>query len=268
LLASTQIDAVYIPLPNALHRDWAINALNAGLHVLCEKPLASNASLASEVVAVASRVGRVVVEGFHWRRHPLASRLIGIIASERIGTITNIRSWFLIPKRLFTPDNIRFNFALGGGSVMDNGCYCINLIRLIGGEPHVISAKATLAADQVDGAMTANFRLSTGATASMESSMVYEGDTIENGAEVVGTRGSITVINPFIPSFGAVIKVKSDEGNLEETPTTISSFYFQANSFAQTVRDFPEPTLVDDNPVANMEAIDAVYRAAGLALRP
>lgn len=268
LLRDTDIEAIYIPLPNALHREWAIKALNAGYHVLCEKPLASNAAQAKEVVTAAARVGRLIIEGFHWRNHPLAKRLTEIIASNQIGAVANIRSWFLIPKRFFTPDNIRFNFALGGGSIMDNGCYCINFIRFIGGEPRVISATATLAGDQIDGAMTAELLLPNGATGSIESSMLYEGESIENGAEVSGTRGTIKVLNPFIPSFGAVIKVSSAEGDIEERPTAISSFFYQANAFAQTVSNYRAAGSTEDDSVANLEVIDAVYRAAGLAPRP
>src|SRR5690606_16634605 len=141
LLASPDVDAIYNPLPNALHGPWTIRALEAGKHVLCEKPLASNADEAVRMAEVAARTGKRLVEAFHWRYHPLAERMRQIVASGELGRLREVSSYFCVP--LVLPRDIRFDYALGGGATMDLGCYAIHQMRhLVGGEPEVVRARA------------------------------------------------------------------------------------------------------------------------------
>src|SRR4029079_12268589 len=142
LVHDPEIDAVYNPLPNSLHYEWTIKALQAGKHVLCEKPLASNAREAAEMARVAAETGRVLMEAFHYRYHPLALRVQEILRGGEIGAVRELEADFFIPLFL-SPNNIRFRYDLAGGGTMDTGCYCINLLRwAAGSEPQVVHAEA------------------------------------------------------------------------------------------------------------------------------
>src|SRR5689334_10727995 len=134
LLADPQIDAIYNPLPNGLHAEWTIKALRAGKHVLCEKPFSSNANEAEKMAAAAKETGRVLSEAFAYRYHPLTTHMKDLLANGALGRIQSIeaRFCFLLP----APSNIRYNYALAGGALMDAGCYPLSLVRfLIGLEP-------------------------------------------------------------------------------------------------------------------------------------
>ena len=132
LIDDPDIDALYIPLPNSLHRDWVIHAVRAGKHVLCEKPLALNAADCFEMAAAAEEAGGKLMEAFMYRFHPRIERVVDMIRDGHIGEIGAVRSTFTF--RLRSPDNIRLDPSLGGGSLLDAGCYCVNVSRTIVGE--------------------------------------------------------------------------------------------------------------------------------------
>src|SRR5213080_4382910 len=131
LLADPEIDAVYNPLPNALHAPWTIRALAAGKHVLCEKPFAANAAEAEEMARAAERAGRVLVEAFHWRYHPLFARVRAILDAGEIGQVRHLEAHFCIPLPL--PNDIRWRKDLAGGALMDTGCYTVSVLRHLAG---------------------------------------------------------------------------------------------------------------------------------------
>src|SRR5947208_6211709 len=164
LLADPEIDAVYNPLPNALHAPWTIRALAAGKHVLCEKPFAANAAEAEEMARAAERAGRVLVEAFHWRYHPLFARMRAILDAGEIGQIRHLEAHFCIPLPL--PNDIRYRKDLAGGALMDTGCYTVSVLRhLAGAEPAVESARGWWTRGGVDRAMEASLRFPDGRTA-------------------------------------------------------------------------------------------------------
>src|ERR1039458_3006294 len=139
LLADPDIDAVYNPLPNSQHGPWTLKAIAAGKHVLCEKPFASNAEQAEQVVAAASAAGLVVMEAMHYRYHPLIQRLRELVTE--LGPVQHLQCWtsFVITD----PDDIRYDYDLAGGALMDGGCYAVDCLRLLGGgEPSVSGALA------------------------------------------------------------------------------------------------------------------------------
>src|SRR5436190_1784336 len=161
LLADPEIDAIYNPLPNSLHATWTIQALEAGKHVLCEKPLASNADEARSMADAARRCDRVLVEAFHYRYHPLAARMRAIIDSGALGTVQHIEATMCIP--LPIPGDIRYQWKLAGGATMDVGCYAISLVRfLAGAEPEVLRAHARLSSAKVDRWISADFQFADG----------------------------------------------------------------------------------------------------------
>ncbi|HEY7358779.1 MAG TPA: Gfo/Idh/MocA family oxidoreductase, partial [Ktedonobacterales bacterium] len=143
LIADPDLDAVYIPLPNGLHYAWTLKALAAGKHVLCEKPFAANAAEAEQMVAAAEGSGRVLMEAFHYRYHPLGQRMKEVVTSGQLGKIQHIETWMCFPLPLF--NDIRYRYDLAGGALMDAGCYAVNMLRwLAGTEPEVTSAEARL----------------------------------------------------------------------------------------------------------------------------
>ncbi|MBV6522162.1 MAG: Inositol 2-dehydrogenase/D-chiro-inositol 3-dehydrogenase [Gemmatimonadaceae bacterium] len=153
LLADTDIDAVYIPLPNSMHRDWSRRAAEHGKHVLCEKPLALNAAECREMRVAASSNGTLLMEAFMYRFHPRSERLVHIARSGALGELRAIRSAFTF--QLTRPGNIRLVPELGGGALMDVGCYCVNASRTIAGcEPLSVQAVATWGPTGVDMELT------------------------------------------------------------------------------------------------------------------
>ena len=158
LVADPDIDAIYNPLPNGLHAEWTIAALEAGKHVLCEKPFTANAQEAEAVAAVATRTGLVVMEAFHYRYHPLAQRMRAIVDSGELGPIRRVETALCFPLPKFS--DIRYQYALAGGATMDVGTYTVHMARLLGcEEPEVVSAHAKLRTPDIDRAMRAESRV-------------------------------------------------------------------------------------------------------------
>jgi predicted dehydrogenase len=265
LLADPEIDAIYNPLPNSLHCEWSIKALQAGKHVLCEKPIASNAAEAERMAGVARQTGRVLVEAFHWRYHPLAARLREIIDAGELGAVRHIETHFCIP--LAIPGDIRYRLDLAGGATMDVGCYAISILRfLAGAEPEVVRAAAKLSSPGVDRYMAADFRFADGRTGHMTCSL-FSTVLFRSSARVRGDRGELTVLNPVVPQFFHRLKVRNDKGTRTEHLRGDATYTYQLRAFAAAVRSgMPVPTGPDHG-VANMKVIDAVYTKAGLQPR-
>lgn len=261
LLDDPVIDAIYNPLPNGLHGKWTIAAIEAGKHVLCEKPFTANAAEAEAVAAVARSSGKVVMEAFHYRYHALTARMLEIIASGELGAVRRIETWFCIP--LFFED-IRWNLSLAGGSLMDAGCYSVNLLRtLAGAEPKVISARIKLRTPGVDRFTEAEVAFADGRTGKITTSMASS-RLFSAGARVIGDAGEMRVNNPYIPQYFHGLEMRTAQGRRKESVAKLpSSYAVQLQAFADTVlRGKPFPTNVDDA-IANMRLIDAIYRAAG-----
>jgi predicted dehydrogenase len=265
LVASDQIDAVYVGLPPSAHASWTIAALEAGKHVLCEKPFACSASEASAMVAAAGRAERVLCEAFHWRYHPLASRISGVLASRRIGAIRSVEAAFDAP----IPDlnDLRHDPRLGGGAMMDLGCYAVQWARFIaGGEPEVMSVRVTEGVPGIDLSMDAKLRFDGGVTALVTTSMAPD-VTVRALLEVIGDHGSITVENPLAPHLGHALVVEDPNGRSRETVDGDSTYVHQLRAFVAAALDGePLPTGGTDA-IATMRVIEACYAAAGLPPR-
>ena len=266
LLANSEIDAIYNPLPNGLHGQWTIAALQAGKHVLCEKPFTANAQEAKAVAEVARPSGLVVMEAFHYRYHALIDRLLEIIASGELGEIRHIETWMCIP---LLARNIRWNLELAGGAMMDVGCYAIHLLRtLAGAEPDVKSARARELKPGVDRFLHAEFGFKDGRTGAITASMLSR-RLLAVGARVEGTEGSLRVSNPIMPQYKHRIVVRKTTGakRKEKVAPYPSTYAAQLQAFADAVlRNQPFPTNIDDA-VANMTVIDQCYAAAGMKPR-
>jgi predicted dehydrogenase len=265
LIKDKEIDAVYNALPNSLHAPWSIRALEAGKHVLCEKPIACNADEAQRMAAAASQNGRLLVEAFHYRHHPLALRMKEIVSSGELGELRHIEADFCAPLCRFS--DIRYSYELGGGATMDLGCYCIHLIRWLGGgEPEVIRARALTAHPEVDRYMEAEFRFVSGLTASMTCSL-WSRVLLRTRAVVQGTRGELRVLLPFQPHFFHRLTVVANGQKRREDFSLERSYLWQLRAFAAAVRgeEVPVNGLLDA--AGNMRVIDQVYGKAGLKQR-
>ena len=270
LIASDDVDAVYIGTPASLHREWAIAAIEAGKHVLCEKPFAANADDA-RLIADAARDGDVVVmEAFHWRYHPFARRFREVVESGVLGRIDRIDAAFDIPDGHIPQTDIRWDVDLGGGATMDLGCYAIQWVRHAAGEdPDVVSADAVCPVEGIDGSLGAELRWPSGVTGRVHSSMIAPGESVELWLRVSGQDGRMLVTNPLGPQMGgALISVDLGDRVWSEPADMSSTYFHQLVAFRDAVNDGTAfPTTADDG-VRNMEIVDACYRAAGLDPRP
>lgn len=265
LIADPQIDAIYNPLPNSHHAEWTIRALEAGKHVLCEKPLAANADEARRMADAAAASGRRLMEAFHWRYHPLATRLREIIDSGVLGPIRHVEATMCIP--LLLPGDIRYRYDLAGGAMMDVGCYTVSVVRfLAGAEPDVVRATARLARPNVDRHMVADLQFADGRTGRITCSL-FSASLLKLQAIVRGDAGELRVFNPFVPHFAHRITVRTRTGTHRERVRGDATYSHQLRAFVAAVRDgTPIPTDPADS-IANMAVIDAVYDRAGLPRR-
>jgi predicted dehydrogenase len=264
LLYDRSLDAVYNPLPNGLHCEWTIRALEAGKHVLCEKPMASNAVEAERMAEAAEKSGLALVEAFHWRHHPLAARMREVVRNE-IGRVRHLEASLCVP--ILRPGDIRYRFDLSGGATMDMGCYVINIVRwLAEAEPSVVSARARLSSADVDRFMRAELRFADGRTARITCGLLSS-SLLRLGARVEGSAGTMRVFNAIAPQYFHRLTVRTKEGVRREKVAGDASYTHQLRAFARHVRA-GEPITTDAwDAVANMRVVDAVYRKAGLPLR-
>jgi predicted dehydrogenase len=270
LVSSDAVDAVYIGTPASLHREWAIAAIEAGKHVLCEKPFAANADDA-RMIADAARSGEVVVmEAFHWRYHPYAQQIRDVLDSGVLGRVDRIDAAFDIPDGVIPRGDIRWDLPLGGGATMDLGCYAIQWVRFAAqSDPDVVDAEAVCPVEGIDGSLGAELRWPSGVTGSVHSSMIAPGDSVEAWLRVSGEHGTLIATNPLAPQHGNSMIVVDLGNRIWCRPAeTTSTYYHQLVAFRDAVEHGTSfPTTADDG-VRNMELVDACYRAAGLTPRP
>jgi predicted dehydrogenase len=265
LVRSPEIDAVYNPLPNSLHCEWTVRALEAGKHVLCEKPFASNAAEAEQMAGAAARSGRVLMEAFHYRYHPLAQRMIDVARSGMLGRVTRIEANLcaLLPR----PGDIRYRYELGGGATMDMGSYCVHMVRHIAGaEPAVTRAEARLSSPRVDRCMTADLAFADGCAGRIRCSL-FSSTVLDVSARVVGDRGEMRVLNPVAPQMLHRLSLRTDQGKTVERFDRRATYEYQLRAFVDAVRRATPPLTGPADAVANMRVIDAIYEKAGLPRR-
>ncbi len=264
VVTDPDVDAVYIPLPNSLHAEWTLAALEAGKHVLCEKPFTANATEAAQVAAAADRAlrqdGLVVMEAFHYRYHPLAHRMRQIVDSGELGELRHVEAWLCAP----IPDksDIRYRAELAGGAMMDMGSYVVHWARLLGGEePTVRSAAAKLQSPGIDRAMDATLDFPGGHTGAVHCSM-WSRSVLHLAARVTGDRGELRVVNPIAPQAFSWLTVRSGGRRRREFVSRRPTYSYQLDAFAEAVHGGAPVLTPPADAVANMTVIDAVYRAA------
>jgi predicted dehydrogenase len=265
LLADPAVDAVYIPLPNHLHASWAIRALEAGKHVLCEKPIALTAAEAENIAAAAARTGRHVAEAFMFRHHPQWLRARDIIRSGEIGTLRSVHSAF--GYHLLDPANVRNRADIGGGALYDIGCYGIAGPRfLFGAEPQqVVAAFDRDPAMGIDRLASAIMIFAEGRHATFACSTQ---SSPHQRVTVTGTKGRIEIVVPFNPPPDLPTRILVDDGRdpfgggvREETFAPCDQYALQADAFAEAILAGRAPPYPVTDAIASMRAIDALFRS-------
>jgi predicted dehydrogenase len=265
LVADPELDAIYNPLPNGLHAEWTIAALEAGKHVLCEKPFTANAKEAEDVAEVAARTGLVVMEAFHYRYHPLAKRMREIVESGELGVLRRVETALCFPFPKFS--DIRYQYDLAGGATMDVGTYTVHMARLLGcEEPDVRSAQAKLHTPDIDRAMRAELTFPSGHTGRITCSM-WSRWFIQTYARVIGDRGELHVINPTSPQLWHRMRVKSGGDARTERFSRRPTYEYQLEAFCAAVLHHEATLTPPADSIANMRVLDAIYVAAGLTPR-
>ena len=271
MLEDPEVELVYNTLPNGMHCEWTIRALHAGKHVLCQKPAAANAEQAARIAAAVAETGRIFIEAWHYRHHPVARRIEAIVRSGVLGKLRRVESHFQVPGAWVTagPDNIRFSYPLAGGAMMDPGCYCVHLLRWVTGEePEVLSASARLHSAQIDSAMEAQLRFPSGVEGRLVASLDYAGDKLDEWLKLSGDDADLEVIQPCMPHWGEHFIHLRRNGSLQtEQFDRASGFVYLFQDVARVIRDgAPNPATIDDG-IRTMRVIDAIYRAAGMQPR-
>ncbi|WP_120002983.1 Gfo/Idh/MocA family protein [Nesterenkonia muleiensis] len=287
LIADDSLDLIYIGLPNGLHAEWTVRALEAGRSVLVEKPLASNlpefdrmaAKLTAEIAAAdaAGTAAGWAWEAFHYADHPLMSRLIEIVRNGEIGAVGRVRVAMTMPGP--PPTDPRWSFDLAGGAIMDLGCYAINALLLVGealdAPLQLISAQADLYATdaRVDAAVRAEFTLG---AVPVEMWTDMQSPEWDFSFEVQGTRGSVFAPNFVKPQEDDRLIVRGGTGSVNaddweervEHMGKISSYTYQLQRIRKAVRRGDCSTVELERSRRTMALIDQVYETCGLPLRP
>ena len=256
LLEDADVEAVYVSLPNSLHVPWSIRALEAGKHVLCEKPLARSAAEAEEAFDAAARSGRVLMEAFMYRHNPQTARLTQLVAEGAIGRLRLVRAAFSF--YLADPENVRLRPDVEGGALMDVGCYCVSGSRLLAGEPERVYAEQTLGPTGVDVAFVGTLRFAGDVVAQIDCGLVVpERDELE----AVGEQGSLFLDDPW-HARRPVIELRRDGAveHIELEPE--DSYRLELENLSDAIRGRGEPLLGRDDAVGNAHAIEALYRSA------
>ncbi len=256
LLADPDVDVVYVALPNALHVEWAIRALEAGKHVLSEKPLSRRPEEVERAFDAAERAGRTLMEGFMYRHHPQTKRLAQLVADGAIGELRLVRSHFSFT--LDRPADVRWDRELGGGSLLDLGCYCTNVSRLLAGEPERVYAEQTLAPSGVDVRFAAVLRFPGGVLGHFDCAFDLPSRVV---LEAVGSEGSLVVVQPFLQDEVTLELRRGAELEWSET-VTANRYRHELDNLARAI-DGEEPPLLDRaESVAQALVLAALLRSA------
>jgi D-xylose 1-dehydrogenase (NADP+, D-xylono-1,5-lactone-forming) len=259
IIADQEIDAIYIPLPNHLHMEWSIRAMEAGKHVLCEKPIALNAEQAQRMADAAAKHGVHLAEAFMYRNHPRYDEIKAIIDAGEIGELRGIHGAFTF-NNAGDSANVRYRKEWGGGSLYDVGCYPISAARMIlGAEPEAATVHALISPqhDNVDMMASGILEFPNNVALTFDCGMWA---AFRNTLEILGTDGRIEVPAAFIGD--ATFYVHNRDGKREVTQPSLNQYALQADTFARNVWGEEAVRYAPSDAVANMKVIDACLESA------
>jgi xylose dehydrogenase (NAD/NADP) len=256
LLADPDVEAVYIPLPNALHVPWTLEALRAGKHVLCEKPLSPRPEDVERCFDAAEQAGLVLSEGFMWRHHPQTAKLVELVDGGAIGELRLIRTSFSFT--LAREGNVRGDPALDGGSLLDVGCYCVSGARLLAGEPESVHAEA-VEDGGVDMRFAATMRLPGDVLATFDCGFDLPA---RHDLEAIGSEGSLLVADPW-HCVETGIDWRRSDGAVERIEIPRSDPYrHEFEDVSAAIREGRPPRLGREDALGQARALDGLRRAA------
>jgi xylose dehydrogenase (NAD/NADP) len=267
LLSDPEIEAVYIPLPNHLHHTWTLRALEAGKHVLCEKPLACNAQEAAEMAHAGQAAGLLLMEAFMYRFHPRTKRIKEMVAEGVIGTPCFVRAAFCyhIGEALLTNCEVaRLRPEMGGGALLDVGCYSVSLARwLLSEEPEQVQAQAVYHSSGVDVHFVGGLRFPNDALATVEASFI---SGLQQTYSIVGSEGAIELPHDaFIPSEKDAVFTHrgiNDEAGQVHTTQGADEYQLMVEHFSDAVSGETQLDLPPEESVGNMRVLDGLAEAA------
>jgi D-xylose 1-dehydrogenase (NADP+, D-xylono-1,5-lactone-forming) len=264
LLADPDVDAIYNALPNAGHVPWSLRALEAGKHVLCEKPMGRRPEDVEAAFDAAERAGRVLMEAFMWRYHPQTEALVRLVGEGAVGCLRTVRGAF--GHNGAGPEDIRLSRELEGGALMDVGCYGVSALRLLCGEPEQVSAQAVTGGDGVDVRLTGLLRFPGDVLGLIDCGLDVAG---RSGLEVIGAEGVLRTDDPFHGWRPGLVLTR--DGREEVVPVEAADPYArQLADVSAAIRLGGTPRLGRADAVAQARVIAALYRSAqeGRAIEP
>lgn len=267
LIDDPAIEAIYIPLPNYLHAEWAIKALFSGKHVLCEKPLACNARQAQEMAAAAATGNRILMEGLMYRFHPRSRKIHRLVSQGAIGAPRLIRSAFcyrMSPEDASCPDNARLRPEMGGGALLDVGCYCVSAARwLYASDPIQVQCQAIFHTGGVDLHTTGMLKFEGDRLATFEASFI---SGLQQTYTVVGEEGVIELPHDaFIPWEKEARYTLREKDAESAEPTIVSGadeYQLMVEHFVDAARGIAAPVFQISDSIRNMRVLDALAAAA------
>ncbi len=255
LLADPDVEAVYIPLPNTMHSEWSIKAMEAGKHVLCEKPFSRHIEDVERAFAAADATGMHLSEAFMYRHHPQTARLAEIVASGAIGELRVIRSVFSYS--LYDADNIRLRTDVEGGALVDVGCYCISGARLLGGEPESVVGAAHIGSSGTDWVFAGMMRFPGDVVALFDC-----GTSLPNRDELeaIGTEGSVFLDDPWHCGT-PVIELRRNDSVERIEIEAANPYRLELEDLNAAIRGERAPLLGREAAMGQVRAIDALFRS-------
>jgi predicted dehydrogenase len=260
LLEDPEVEAIYNPLPNSLHVPWSVRALEAGKHVLCEKPMSRRVADVEHAFDVAERADRVLMEGFMWRYHEQTALVERLLREGALGPVRHVRAAFSFA---LAPDSgdLRWNASLDGGALMDVGCYCVSGLRLLLGEPVRVRAEQVTGGPGagVDARMAGVLRFDGDVLGSFECGI----DTVGRGVlEVFGRDGALISSDPWHGGSPQVVRIGGDGTRETLAVERVNAYAREVEDLSRAVREGGRPRLGRADAVGQARTIDALYRSA------
>ena len=252
LLEDDDVEVVYNSLPNSLHVEWSIRALAAGKHVLCEKPMDKRPDAVARAFDAADEAGRLLMEGFMYRHHPQTKKLAELVAGGAIGELRQLHTRFSF--MLDNPADVRMLAELDGGALMDLGCYCISMQRLVAGDPELVVGRQRIGGDGVDVRFAAVLEFAGGVLGEFHCGFDLPA---ANGLEAIGSTG-VAVVHDPVRCRDPHVELNGERIDVED----VDRYCLQVANFSAAVRGEAEPLLGREDALAQSRTIAALYRSA------
>jgi predicted dehydrogenase len=256
LLADPDVEAVYISLPNTLHAEWSIKALDAGKHVLCEKPFSRHPEEVEASFDAAERNGLLLSEAFMYRHNPQTARLTELVRDGAIGELRLIRSAFSYG--LYDHDNIRLRTDVEGGALMDVGCYNVSGSRLLGGEPERVWGEAWYGPSGTDWVFAGMLRFPGDVVATFDCGTALPN---RDELEAIGSEGSLFLDDPW-HCVHPVIELRRDDGSERIELEPVDSYRLELENLSDAIRGEAELLLGREDALGQARALEALHRSA------